>query len=350
MPAFPILGDKVVSKAQYLEHVAQTPLAILQAGVAESPLAESFGLEAVPGFTQIGPNLPLSILIRYVYTGRNPKSLFGGGKPMALVTGLRDYSAYASSSRAVNFLMNDVSPKYRFKTPNVFDAGTNVVAYSPAVLTDSINFTVEMAFDRFPEALFKTISGALKTLSGIPLLLPAQGYLLAASTVISTGSDWADALIDGRAAFSVSDSIDFNLPGVAAATAEFRVLAQHDLTNMTFDPKDGLKTAAGALYDGDEPYVVISLDGAPRPNLEHFAPTVAAAGVLKQFFNMRNLGEASADAVLAGVRLANDLKFRKEATDLKTQVNGLSGDAKAVLQARLDAVLKNISTPELKPS
>jgi hypothetical protein len=31
-------------------------------------------------------------------------------------------------------------------------------------------------------------------------------------------------------------------------------------------------------------------------------------------------------------------------------VNGLSGDAKAVLQARLDAVLKNISTPELKPS
>jgi hypothetical protein len=49
-----------------------------------------------------------------------------------------------------------------------------------------------------------------------------------------------------------------------------------------------LKTAAGTLYDGDEPYVVISLDGAPRPNLEHFAPTVAAAGVLKQFFNMRN--------------------------------------------------------------
>jgi len=43
------------------------------------------------------------------------------------------------------------------------------------------------------------------------------------------------------------------------------------------------------------------------------------------------------------------LKFRKEATDLKTQVNGLSADAKAALQARLDAVLKNISTPELKP-
>src|SRR5258707_4239878 len=110
MHAFPILGDKVVSKGQYLEHVAKRPLAILQAGVAESPLAESFGLESVPGFTQIGPNLPLSILIRYVYTGSNPKSLFGGGKPMALVTGLRDDSTYASSSRAVNILMNDLSP------------------------------------------------------------------------------------------------------------------------------------------------------------------------------------------------------------------------------------------------
>ena len=95
---------------------------------------------AVTQFTPIGPNKPLTILIREVYTGDQPRTLLGGKKPMAVVTGLKDYSAYAASSRAVNFLVADgVAPGARFKTQSTFDQGTNVVAYSPAVLADSLH-------------------------------------------------------------------------------------------------------------------------------------------------------------------------------------------------------------------
>lgn len=79
----------------------------------------------------------------------------GSGKQMAIVTGLKDYSVFAASSRAVNFLEKNIKPRTRFKAPSTFNDGTNVVAYSPAVLTDSFHFTVEMAFDRFPDGLFE---------------------------------------------------------------------------------------------------------------------------------------------------------------------------------------------------
>ncbi len=357
MAVFRILGDQVLSKAQYLNQIS-TARSGLEAGetLAAHPLNAAFaapgGLETTPAvsqFTPIGVGKPLTILIRRIYTGRHPgKGLLGSAKQMAIVTGLKDYSVFAASSRAVNFLVKGVGKKTHFTAPPTFTDGTNVVAYSPAVLTDSFHFTVEMAFDRFPDGLFELISKGLSGAAGIPLLMPAQGYLLAASGLVKVGSDWADALIDGKAAFSMTDTLDFNLPGVAPPSADFRVMADFDATGMTYDPAKGLRTASGEIYDGDDPYIVVSLDGAERKNLASFAPTVATAAVLKQFFNMREGGEASINAVLEGMKLLNDMKHRGEAEAVKKQLDAAAGAEKAELQKRLDALNKNIQSDALK--
>jgi hypothetical protein len=357
MPVFRILGDQVVTRSQYFEKLSESGLASLQ-DLASHPLKGAFpalGVAAAAGdggFEPIGKGLPLTILIRYVYTGNQPKTLFGGSRPMCLVTGLKNYSEFAPSSRAVNFLSKSIEPRTGFAVASTFEAGTNVVSYSPALLTDSLHYTVEMAFDRFPDQLMSTISDTLGKLAGIPLLMPAQGYLLAASTVINVASQWADALIDGKAAFSITDSLDFDLPGVKPPPADFRVLA-HDnaVLGMKFDPARGLIGSGGTPYRGDSPYVVISLDGKERDNLKGFAASVATAGILKQFFNMRDLGQATADAVLEGAKLLNDMKYRQEAIDLQAKVKAeTNADKKKLLQADLDAVLKNILRDDLKPS
>lgn len=357
MPVFRILGDQVVTREDYFRKLAAGGSAI-QALQNSHPLQAAFsslvGGPSAPSavaFTPIGKGLPLSILIRYVYTGKHPKTLFRESTPMCVVTGLKNYSEYAPSSRAVNYLRDSVGPHTGFVAPPTFEAGTNVVAYSPALLSDSLHYTVEMAFDRFPDQLMSTISGTIGKLAGIPLLMPAQGYLLAASTVISVVSDWADALIDGKASFSITDSLDFDLPGVEPPTADFRVLTNDpSLLGMKFDPKQGLLGPGGTRYNGDSPYVVVSLDGKARDELKSFAPTIATAGILKQFFNMRDLGQASADAVLAGAKLINDMKYREDAIDLKAKVDAETDQAKKKdLQAQLDAVMKNILTPELAP-
>jgi hypothetical protein len=359
MATYRIFGDEVLTKAEFAERRTANFTEGLEAGesLAGSPLEAAFAtpdlLESQPGaaqFVEIGVGKPLTILIREVYTGRFPVKPFLGssGKPMAVVTGLKDYSVFAAASRAVNFLMKDIHPHTRIKAPSTFTDGTNVVAYSPAVVTESFHFTVEMAFDRFDGGLFDALSKGLTAAAGIPLLLPAQGYLLAAGGLLKAGSDWADALIDGKASFSVTDTLDFDVPGSVPPKADFRVLCKFDARGMRYSSDDGLLQADGTPYKGDEPYVVVSLDGAPRKSLEAFAPTVATAGVLKQFFDMRDGTEASVTAVLDAFKLANDMKYREKAEAVQKQLAAAAPDDKAVIQAQLDALNKNILNDVLK--
>jgi hypothetical protein len=352
MGAYHLLGDRVVNKGEFVELV---PIEL--EGAAESgPLASlrAANPEASPGATQfvpIGPGLPLTILIRHVYTGTHPRTFWGGGRPMCVMTGLKDYAAFAPTSRAINFLEQGISPGHHFVAPSTFNGGTNVVAYSPAVVTDSFHFTVEIAFDRFPDELMQTIATGLTSLAGIPMMVPVQGALLAAGSILKIASDWADALIDGRATFSVTDTLDFNIPGSVPPSADFRLLCQPDFDprGMTYMPGQGLKTGSGALYDGASPYVIVSLDGAVRKGLEKFSATVATAAQLRQFVAMRDGGEASVEALLSAFKLANDIKYRDEAKELIEQISAETvPNRKAEMERRVDALKKNILTAELK--
>lgn len=353
MVAFKILGEEVVTRSDWMERVQGGEIA--QSVPAAKALAGLEG-ETVPGATQfqpIGAGKPLTILIREVYTGRHPKKgIFGGGgKQMLVTTALKDYATYAPSSRAVNFIENGIEPKKRMRAPMASSAGTNVVSYSPAVLSDQMLFTVEMAFDRFPDGLLNTISSAFGAAADMPLLLPARDYLLGAGAVVKLASDWGDALMDGRAAFSMTDSIDFNVPGVKPASADFRVLGSEEHIGLRYDPATGLTSKSGAPYDGDDPYVIVSLDGAERKSLENFAPTLATAEQLKRFLAAKDGAEASVDALLGGLKLANDMKFRGEAVRLQAEISAeTDAAAKAGKQQRLDAVVRNILTPELRPA
>lgn len=360
MATFRILGNKVLTQAAFAEAAAKLPRSGLEAGesVATHPLAAAFagpgGLEAAPGaaaFTPIGIGLPLTILIREVYTGKYPSKGFlgGGGKPMAVVTGLRDYSTYAASSRAVNYLKKGVGQHSRFQAPSTFEDGTNVVAYSPAVVSESFYFSVEIAFDKFDGGLFETIAKGLGLAAGIPLLIPAQGYLLAGSALIKAGANWADALIDGKASFSINDQLNFDVPGSVPPVADFRVLCHFDASGMTYNPTKGLIGKDGNVYAGDDPYVVVSLDGAPRKSLADFAPTIATAGVLKQFFNMQDGADATVAAILDGLKLTSDMGFRKKAEDAKKDLAAAATDAeKTAAKIHLDAYNKNILNEVLR--
>jgi hypothetical protein len=359
MAVLRILGDEVVSRSRYLNEVASRSTLEALADLESHPLKAAFalpGLEADAGpgateFAPIGLGQPLTILIRDVYTGRHPKKsiLGGGGKHMAVVSALKDYATFAPSSRAVNFMEKDIGAHKHLRAPAATSAGTNIVAYSPAVLSDQLHYTVEMTFDRFPEGLVDAIGGAFKTAANLPILLPAQNYLLAAGSVIKIVSEWGNALADGKAAFSVTDTLDFNIPGSIPPSADFRVLGSEEHEGLKYDPARGLLRADGKPYDGDEPYVVVSLDGAARPALETFAPTLATAEQLKQFFAMKDGTEASIEAVVEGLKLATDLKYRDQAKNLKAALaTEPDGPKKQDMQKRLSALQDNILSPELK--
>lgn len=373
MAQFHVIGGELISKSRFMEQAAEVEglatggslvlpsgQAVTLQDVATAPdqpynLTED-NKRLVTEFTPIGPNKPLTILIQYVYPGKYPKGgIFGGAKDMAVVSGVKDYAVFAAASRAVNFLKKDVKARNGFIAPSAFEEGTPLISYQSAVVSDSQTITIEGAFDNFPDEFINKVGDAFSSAAGIPLFLPWAGYLMTAGAVTKLASGLADALFDGKPAFSFDETLDFNTPGRVLPTADFRVLASNNFEEaakkLRFDPTRGLVDGAGRAYEGDEPYVVISLDGAERPKLVDFAPTVASAAVLKRFFNIRDGANASVEAVLGGLKLLSDSKYRFEADALKKTISALSAEDpnRQKLQERYDALIKNITDERMKP-
>ncbi|MBJ7484432.1 hypothetical protein [Brevundimonas sp.] len=309
-------------------------------------------------FVAIGLNRPLTIQIRHVYTGKYPRAGllgFDKKKDLAVVSALKDYAVFAAASRAVNFLKSDVGQHANISGPTALEEGTSIVAYQPAVTSDSLTVTIEAAFDNFPKAFTDQIGGAFASAAGVPIFLPWAGYLMTASAVTKLAGGLADALFDGRPAFSFTETLAFNVPGSDIPKADFRILCSNtfDPQGLKFDPKRGLvDTETKAPYSGDEPYVVLSLDGAEREKLAAFAPTLASAAVLQRFFDMRDGAQASVGTVVEGLKLLSDSKYRADADALAIQIAKLpAGDPQhATLKARHVALVKNIASDTLKPA
>lgn len=358
MASYRILNGRVISRSEYLERLRSEPESALEKPrrdlaeetVADARLAEEPG---APARWAIGPGRPLTILIRHVYTGRYPDLGWRDkGKPMAIVSGTKTLAG-KPAARGINWLEQNAVPRRNVPAPTVWTAGTNVVSYSPAVVTDQLQFTVEMAFDKFNERLIDTISRGLQAAGGIPLLMPAQGYLLAAGKILSVIGSWANGLIDGQANFVESDSVDFDMWDAQGPNApEYRVLCADDkVRGLEYRAREGLFNADGSKYSGDHPYIVLSLDGKERPELKDFAPTVVSAELMKQFFDLRDGAEISVDALVSALKVANDLKFRQEAVELNERIKALpDGAEKSALQKRLEALLKNILSQDMKPN
>ncbi|MGF3021715.1 hypothetical protein ACQVP2_02655 [Methylobacterium aquaticum] len=306
----------------------------------------------------VGRGLPLTVMIRHVYTGRFPETGFfsSTGRDIAVVSGVKDYDIFAASARALNFIATETAPHAHLDGPDAFSQGTALVTYSPAVLTSSVTVSVELAVSTFPQSFLSSLSAAFGSLAGLPILMPYAGYLLGAGQVMRIAGDIGHALFDGPV-FGLTDRLEFEIAGARRPRADFRILAPATLRAERYEYRDD--PSARGLFDkethrpyaGNEPYIVLSLDGRERPELKDFAPTVASAAVLQRFFQVKDGQQAAVDAVVEGLRLVSDLKYRTRADELKKQMAAVGDDAarKKKIVDELAAVTKNIQQPELRP-
>ena len=143
---------------------------------------------------------------------------------MLVTSAFKDMSVFSAAPRAVNFMRKGVSAFGSINSPAATEEGTPLVSYTPAVTSPSTILTLEIVFDQFPDQLFQTVSSALSSIGGIPLFLPANGYLMAASSVLKLAGNLGQALFDGSPVFSATETLDFNIPGGEDASADFRVV------------------------------------------------------------------------------------------------------------------------------
>ncbi|MCS6265144.1 MAG: hypothetical protein H8K11_15425 [Nitrospira sp.] len=310
------------------------------------------------GFEEIGIGKPLTVQIRHIYTGNKAEG-FWGDKDMLVTSAMRSISTYDAAPRAVNYLVPSAQNNRNFRTVNATEKGTPLICYSPSLTQPSSVVTVEVMFSGFPKETFDAVAQAFNSASSIPVFAPASGYLVAAGLAMKLAGNIGKSLVDGTPALRRTEEITFVTPGSNKATANFILLISDEvsdqiLANYRVTTKGILARMddENKLYDGEFPYVVISLDGREVDEYKMFSPTAATAAQLDKFYNINDGSSQPLGTIVDALKLYNDMKFREKASNiaenLKAAVKGSEQYNNMLVQYQ--AYVNNIQTKELKPS
>jgi hypothetical protein len=310
----------------------------------------------IPGTEPIGTGKPLSIIVRHLYTGRFPKgSVFGASRrDLLLTSAVRDvFTTFNAAPRAINMLKRRISRSTDIKGIDATESGTALVYYTPAVTMISTTATIEMSFDDYPDELVSKIGGAIVSGGNVPLFGPYGPVMIGVGLAIKLVSSVVNSLADAKPEFSVSERLEFELPDGAPIAAGHLVLCEDtfDPTPYTFKLGVGLIDTGGRPYAGDEPYVVLLLNGKREDGFKDFTPTAATAALLERFLQQKEGSDVVISSIIDAVKLYNDVRFRKEADRLGSELGGLDpkSDQYKALKKKIDALLANVGEPLLRP-
>lgn len=367
MTVFRVLGDHLISENEFaakapaiVRHVENAkaggqpgPEIMLESGDPFAFKAPAVG-GAESGFTPIKYGSPLLVDIRYAYSGNvgENSSILHGTGDIAVISGVKNWSAFKASARGLNWVAPKRGKRQLLAKPGALSDGCTLIAYQKAIATKQVQIGVELASASSGDPLTKVLGGAFTAAAGIPLFMPYAGALLAAGQIIPAVGKLLQAITEKRVQWQANEDLNFGIAGMNDADAGFRVIAHADpeLERLRFDPAHGLVDADGHPYLGDQPYVVVAVDGASQTELENFTPMVASAEMLQRF-KLSETGQSSGiDDLLDLMTIISDVKFRNEALGVKQKITAdLSADEKKKLQDRYDALVKNIIKSELKP-
>ncbi|MGI9474045.1 MAG: hypothetical protein ACR2NZ_21070 [Rubripirellula sp.] len=310
-------------------------------------------------FEPIGLCRPLTIEIRHVYTGRFPRTnLFNRSSDMVLTSAIKSSPVLHEAATAMNFLRRDVGPRTGFSTPHADELGTPVVFYSPSLTQRNSSLTIKFGFDEFPAEDFDQVANALSAASGIPLFATAALHLQGASIVTRLLGRLGEKFFDERPAFRSTQSITFSRPGSSIPVANFALMMQDDEAERrilkTHVIREGqlVHAETDQPYDGDVPYVVISLDGRRNDELKQFVATSAASLMLDGLMADGNQRPKRAAELEEAVHVYHDYRLRRRADQLLQQLaDETPGTADHDRIASVHAaLLANITTPALQPT
>jgi hypothetical protein len=347
-------GNELVDNRTTVEMVASGRIAGFEREAAAAE-PRHFGL-TVP-FTEVGIGKPLTVELRHIYTGQYPKGVFGYNDGMLVTSAIKSLSTFNAAPRAINYLRESAKKGTNLPAPAATEDGTPLMFYTPALTEKNTVLTIEIIFDNFPEALVQGVGSAFMAAASIPLFIDKSMPLLAAGAVIKLAGRLAEKLVDGRPAFSVTESLSFLRPGDDRPDEGFHLMTEDgfdlEAEGCEFDPDNGtlVYKSSGAAYDGPHPYVVFSLDGTENEDYELFTPTAASAALLKQFYHIGEGQQQPLDTLLDAVKLYNDWQFRTKADKAGKELAQLEQGSEAYdkKQAEYNAFVANILNESLRP-
>lgn len=318
-----------------------------------------------PDFAPIGIGKPLGIELLTVYTGDAPGRFLGflGGRPNLLVTsGARGVDTSKAAPRAINQLVNDIEDHQHLE-PDAFTEGSPVVYYRKAAVHRTTLTSYELVVDSFDHKLFQSIASLFAAAGGLPIFAPASAYLLAGSVVMKMFASLGKALLETDPFLRSSFNIRFDTPALEVTQPRqiviFNEEHEDELRGYVARPvkrPNGqeqvrlVEGVSGREYRGRAPYVVASLDGGRRQELDAFEPRHASAELLEDFYRTDGGSAKVVEVLGSALELYNDFTFRRKAEELAAEIAGLPDGSpeRAEAEKLLGAYKDNIRNELLK--
>lgn len=368
-------GSALITEEEFVENKAslntfykaladdKTPAKILFSNGELSPsnvLSNGADISDKPvAFSPIGPGKPLTILISEVYTGKYPDAgILGSKKDLLVTSAVKSIASFDAKPRAINFLKDKIKPKSRILRPGATEQGTPIVFYSPALMENSLTLDLSIVFDQFPKEAFTMVGKAFESAAGIPIFITASFYLLAAGAISKLVGMAGESLFDGKPCFSASEPLNIYWPGTVPLQPGYAVITDGNADRMSEDFRENYQLnhmgqvvdKTGKKYDGEIPYIVLSIDGTEHEELANFAPTAASTAVLSKFYGVKDGQSQPIDMLVDAVKVYNDLRFREDINRLEREMDKTQDSIKIeALQKKRDAIAKNILTDLMKP-
>lgn len=378
MPISYVIGDTVVSDDEYDVKVALGSIGRFRAeaeGDPQATLQFSRGIvnaqdvlgvgersfDLTPAFSPVQIGAPLSIEILTVYTGNAPRKLFG--KPDLLVASqVKSFQTFEAAPRLVNQLVENIADN-QYVAPSARTPGSPIVYYAPAVTDGTILCSFDLVAETFNKDTFAQVSTLIGAAAGLPVFAPASAYLIGGSILVKIFGDLANALLRTRRFLTADLELRFDTPNVPIAIAkqviaynkgDGRELANYKPALVKIGP-DQEQTAlvheeTGEEYQGGAPYMIVSIDGRPRQDLNDFAPKLASAAMLDRFYQSQDTGGLVLETMESALGLYNDFSYHQKAASTKKLMGTLDPNSKEYANAKalLNAYAGNIQNDLFK--
>ena len=349
MALFYANGENLLDVDELLQRMALGDVDTLAAsnGVLERSVAESFN--------PVGLGKPLLVEILTVYTGNAPRNFLGGKPDLLVASGVRGAQTFDAAPRAINQLEENIKDRSYIK-PGAFSQGSPIVYYTDCLDTTTTFCSFELVVDSLRKDTIDSVSKLFATTAGLPIFVPANLYLLAGAVLVNLVGELANCF-ESRPFLADTIDLRFLTSGVISSRAgHYIVYNQEDRNEFknyqigTLD--DGFENRIIALchkesgeeYRGESPYIIVNIDGTNRPDLEGYAPKLATAALLEQFYGKKNRSGQFIHTLEAALELYNDFNYRKKAEQLLAKMQTLTvGSTEFILTKILyEAYVNNI--------
>ncbi len=298
------------------------------AAPADAPApAESPALADAPGYSPIGIGQPLSLEILTAYVGDLPARFGVAGRPDVLIaSGVRTPVTFDAAPRAIHAIVPRVADGTRLE-PSAVLPGSPVVYATRALTAGTLLVSFEIAAGTIDRRSIERVAALFPLAAGLPVFAPASMMLLAAGRILTMGSGLLAALLRREPCLSADLDLRFDTPGMPTVAAGMAAVCNDadaaELANCELRVRGAgaeqqivlAHAGGGAEYRGRAPYLIVSLDGRPRPELDDFARTYATAAMLEKFYRKDPSAEVIA-LLAAALELYSDLGFRERAQAL----------------------------------